>query len=300
VRPSRPAHGSRHTAGRRGQQDPTDVAARLRLPQVNAERQAAEDDVGMLAEVVIPGWVVRPPPQRRDDRYSIAVVEVERGIPTRLPCPCASRLEQRRGNRRRGAEPTSLVTFNRYGSTFQATLTESQATALVAENRTARDTGDLVAYTDPRSAASECGSWLSSSGCARPLRRPPSFAARRRVLRRNRGSNSAVTMSREEAAQVRGTERKQIRIVGVEAIRQVLLGGPPHEDHGDDQVRSPVAHPPRGVDRAGRDGAATAFADATPVKIVAAPLRVRGLVWESSDGPMDGRPFVAGHPAAGC
>src|SRR4051812_11473693 len=72
-----------------------------------AERQAAENDVGMLAEVVVPGWVLRPPPQRRDDRYPIAVVEVQRGIPTRLPCPCASRLEQRRGNRCRGTEPTS-------------------------------------------------------------------------------------------------------------------------------------------------------------------------------------------------
>ena len=73
-----------------------------------------------------------------------------------------------------------------------------------------------------------------------------------------------------------------------------------HEDHGDDQVRSPVADPPRGVDRAGCDGAATAVADATPLKIVAGPASSPGLVRQSSDGPMDGRPFAAGHPAGGC
>src|SRR3954465_4719096 len=52
-----------------------------------AERQAAENDVGMLAEVVVPGRVLRPPPQRRDDRHAVAVGAVERGIPTRAPPP---------------------------------------------------------------------------------------------------------------------------------------------------------------------------------------------------------------------
>src|SRR5215218_7104576 len=60
----------------------------------------------MLAEVVVPGWVLRPPPLGRDDRHPIAVVEVERGIPAPPPRPRASRLEERCGNRACGAEPT--------------------------------------------------------------------------------------------------------------------------------------------------------------------------------------------------
>src|SRR4051812_27678309 len=76
------------------------------LHDFGAERQAAENDVGMLAQVVVPGWVLRPATQRRDDRHPIAVVEVERGIPARLSCARAARLEQRGGNRCRGAEPT--------------------------------------------------------------------------------------------------------------------------------------------------------------------------------------------------
>ena len=57
------------------------------------EWQAVEDDVGMLEEVVVPGWVLRRPPLRRDDHHAIAVVEVERGVPTPPTCPRASRLE---------------------------------------------------------------------------------------------------------------------------------------------------------------------------------------------------------------
>src|SRR5436190_22098751 len=103
----------------------------------------------MLAEVVVPGWVLRPPPQRRDDRYPIAVVEVERAIPTRLPCPCASRLEQRRGNRCRGAEPTP-----RELQQIRVDLPGDVDGKLgpcpwSRRTGTARDTGDLVAYTDP-------------------------------------------------------------------------------------------------------------------------------------------------------
>jgi hypothetical protein len=44
--------------------------------------QTAENDVRMLPQVVVPRRVLRPPPQRCDDGHAIAVVEVERGIPT--------------------------------------------------------------------------------------------------------------------------------------------------------------------------------------------------------------------------
>ena len=70
-----------------------------------AERQAAENDVGMLAEVVVPGWVLRPPPQRRDERHPIAVVEVERRVATWPAATRTAGLEQRGGERPRGAEP---------------------------------------------------------------------------------------------------------------------------------------------------------------------------------------------------
>src|SRR4051794_23109250 len=67
---------------------------------------SAENNVRMLEEVVVPGWVTRPAPKRRDDRDSIAVVEVERRIPTRPARPRAARLEQVRRDGPRGAEPT--------------------------------------------------------------------------------------------------------------------------------------------------------------------------------------------------
>lgn len=76
------------------------------LHDFGTEWQAAEDDVGMLAQVVVPGWVLRRSPLRRDDYHSLAIAEVERGIPTPLTCPRASRLEQRRGKRPPGAQPT--------------------------------------------------------------------------------------------------------------------------------------------------------------------------------------------------
>src|SRR6059058_987260 len=76
------------------------------LNDFRAVVQTAENDVRMLAEVVVPRRVLRPPPQRCDDGHAIAVVEVERGIPTWLPCTRASRLKQSRGNRCRAAEPT--------------------------------------------------------------------------------------------------------------------------------------------------------------------------------------------------
>src|SRR4051794_40595332 len=60
----------------------------------------------MLADVVVPGRVVRPSTQRRDDCHAIAVVEVEGRVSARLPRPRAAGLEQRRANRPRGAEPT--------------------------------------------------------------------------------------------------------------------------------------------------------------------------------------------------
>src|ERR1700677_4540928 len=60
------------------------------LDDFGPERQAAENDVGMLAQVVVPGWVGRPPPLGSDDRHPITVVKIERGIPTCLSCSRAS------------------------------------------------------------------------------------------------------------------------------------------------------------------------------------------------------------------
>jgi hypothetical protein len=76
------------------------------LDDLGAERRAPVDDVGMLAEVVVPAWVLRAPSKRRDDRHPIAVMEIQRGIATRLSCSRASRFEERRGKRPRGAHPT--------------------------------------------------------------------------------------------------------------------------------------------------------------------------------------------------
>jgi hypothetical protein len=53
------------------------------LHDFGPERLTAVNNVGMLAEVVVPGWVSRPAPQRRDDGHAIAIMEVQGGIPTR-------------------------------------------------------------------------------------------------------------------------------------------------------------------------------------------------------------------------
>src|SRR5947207_2877485 len=60
-------------------------------------------------------------------KYSVAF---RRGCPVRAPRDSSSAAAT-------GAAVLNrpLVSFSRYGSTFQATLTESQAPALVAENR---------------------------------------------------------------------------------------------------------------------------------------------------------------------
>src|SRR4051812_43930361 len=66
------------------------------LHDFGPEWLTAENNVRMLEEVVVPGRVSRPAPQRRDDGHAIAIVEVEGGIPTPPACPRSAGLEQRR------------------------------------------------------------------------------------------------------------------------------------------------------------------------------------------------------------
>src|SRR3954453_10224806 len=76
------------------------------LHDLGPEWLSAENNVRMREEVVVPGWVSRPAPKRCDDRDPIAIVEVERGIPTRLARPGAARLEEIRRDGPRRAQPT--------------------------------------------------------------------------------------------------------------------------------------------------------------------------------------------------
>ncbi len=124
------------------------------LHEFSAERQIAENNVGMLAQVVVPGWVRRPPPLRRDDRHAIAVVEVERGIPTRLACPRTSLLKQRRGKRPRGAEPSSSTSgvASWAGNAQNAQLHRQQQ-----QQQRTRDAGRSCNERDQKAACSSGG-----------------------------------------------------------------------------------------------------------------------------------------------
>jgi len=86
---------------------PQTLALGLVLDDLGPKRQTAVDDVGMLAQVVVPGRMMRPSALGRDDRDPLAVVEVERGVPARPTGARTARLEQRRGERTGGAEATA-------------------------------------------------------------------------------------------------------------------------------------------------------------------------------------------------
>jgi hypothetical protein len=98
------------------------------------EREAAEDDGGVLGKVVVPGRVCRPSPLGRDDYHPIAVVKIERRVTT--PCPVRAPRVSSRALATGPVEPSRpRVSFSRFGSSFQATFSESHMPALVVESR---------------------------------------------------------------------------------------------------------------------------------------------------------------------